>query len=287
MTWHTQWRRALARRLAAQLQHFDTVQAIALIGSVAVGYADAYSDLELLVLCDHAPDAALRDAIRRHLGADLRYPSTIFPSYDYALRIAGVPVDLWYTTATAEQAVIATVLDDGNLDLVANNRLALLAACVPLHGAALLARFKQRAAVYPDALALRFLEAYLPQCDLRNLNLAAQRDNPTTFVRLLSELQCSLFVVLLALNRVYFPTFKWMYPTLDRLTTTPDRLGERFRQMLVAPPPQAAAELKAVMDETLRLIAAQYPRLDTAEVRYRLNQPAQAYVAPDASEVHS
>jgi hypothetical protein len=281
MNTHTQWRRALASHLATQLRHFDAVQAIALIGSVASGYADAYSDLELLVLWQQPPDATLRHAVMRHLGAELHEPARV-PLQDYALRIDGVPVDLWHTTHADEEALIDTVLHEHSLDLVANNRLAVMASCLPLYGTSLVEHFKQRVTSYPDALALRFLDTYLPHFYLRHLNLAARRDNPTSFVHQLSDIQCSLFVVLLALNRVYFPTFKWIYPTLDELVLAPPVIGERFRRMFVVPPPQAAAELRMVLSETLDLVEAQYSELDLATIRYGLEQPPHTYDAPDA-----
>ncbi len=279
---HTQWRRALARHLAAQLKDFAAVQAIAVIGSVASGYADAYSDLELLVLWQQPPDATLRHDVMRHLGAELREPARV-PIQDYALRIGGIPVDLWHTTHADEAALIDTVLHEHSLDLVANNRLAVMASCLPLYGAPLVEHFKLRVARYPDALARRFLDTYLPHFYLRHLNLAARRDNPTSFLHLLSDIQCSLFVVLLALNHVYFPTFKWIYPALDALVLAPPAIGARFRRMFVAPPPEAAAELQTVLSETLDLVAAQYPDLDLATIRYGLEQQPHTYDAPDAA----
>ena len=278
----TTWRRALARRLAVQLQHFGAVQAIAVIGSVAYGYADAYSDLELLVLWEQPPDAALRHAVMRHLGAELREPARL-PIQDYALLVGGVAVDLWHTTPAEEAAWIATVLHEHSLDLVANNRLAVIASSLPLYGAPVLQHLKQRVAAYPDALALRFLDTYLPHFYLRHLNLAARRDNPTSFFHLLSDIQCSLFVGLLALNNVYFPTYKWIYPILDELALTPPTIGDRLRGMFVVPPPQAAAELRAVLSETLDLVEAQYPQFNTATIRYGLEQPPHRYDVPDAA----
>lgn len=283
MNIHTQWRHALARRLAAQLQLVDTVQAIAVIGSAAYDYADAYSDLELLVLWEQPPDATLRHAVMRHLNAELREPVRV-PIQDYALLVGGVAVDLWHTTQADEQALIDTVLHDHSLDLVANNRLAVIASCRPLYGAPLLGSFKQRVAAYPDALALRFLETYLPHLYLRNLQLAARRDNPTTFFRLLSEIQCGLFLVLLALNHVYFPTFKWIYPTLDQLPLAPANLGARLRGMFVAPAPQAVSELYAAISETLDLVAAHYPQLDLAQARSGLEQPLRRYDVPNGAD---
>ena len=281
VTTPTQWRRELAVHLALQLQHFEAVQAIAVIGSVASGYADAYSDLELLVLWQQLPDAALRHAVMRHLGAELREPARL-PIQDYALRIGGLPVDLWHTTHADEAALIDTVLQAHSLDLVANNRLAVMSTCLPLYGAPFVEHFKRRVARYPDALAHRFFDMYLPHFYLRHLNLAARRDNPTSFVHLLSDTQCSLFLVLLALNRVYFPTFKWLYPTLEELALAPPAIGARLRHMFVVPPPQAAAELRTVLSETLDLVAAQAPERDLATNRSGLEHPPHTFAAPDA-----
>jgi hypothetical protein len=279
MNAHAQWRLEFAHTLSTQLQQFAEIEAIAVLGSVARGYSDAYSDLELLLVWKELPSPDQQSILLRALQAEYRYPK-FDPGYQSAFRIQGIPVDLWHTTIAQEEAVIHSVMHDFSLDLVANNRLDTLRSCIPLYGADQARDWKARIQAYPRELALGFLQIYIPHFHLRQLNLAAHRDNPTAFYHTLSAIHCSLFLVLLALNEFYFPTFKWMYPALQRMPRTPLQLAQRLRFMFDEPPIQAAAQLRAVLTETVDMVEAAYPDLDTSYTRYGLDQEPQAFTRP-------
>src|SRR5215218_7491667 len=129
MNAHVQWRLEFARTLSTELQQFADIQTIAVLGSVARGYSDAYSDLELLLVWNQLPSPDEQSTLLRALHADHRYP-TFDPGYQSAFRIQGIPVDLWHTTIAQEETFLHTVLHDLSLDLVANNRLDTLQASI-------------------------------------------------------------------------------------------------------------------------------------------------------------
>jgi predicted nucleotidyltransferase len=276
-----QWRLAFAHTLRVAVQQFTDITSLAVLGSVARGYCDQFSDLELLLVWKQSPNQEQQASLVHALQADHRYPP-FDPGYQSAFRIQDIPVDLWHTTVAQEERFLHTVLHDLNLDLVANNRLDTLHSCIPLFGAKQLLDWKTRIDAYPTELALRFIEAFIPHFHLRQLNLAAYRGNPTTFYHMLSDIQCSLFVVLLALNRSYFPTFKWMYPRLGQLARKPPQLVARLQSMFEEPASDAAGSLRAVLSETLGMVESAYPQVDTAYARYGLEQQPQCYSAPAA-----
>jgi hypothetical protein len=265
--------------LSTELQQFADIQAIAVLGSVARGYSDAYSDLELMLVWNQLPSPDQQSLLLHALHAEYRYPH-FDPGYHSAFRIQGIPVDLWHTTIAQEEAVIHSVMHEFTLDLVANNRVDTLRWCIPLYGADLAYGWKASIQAYPRELALRFLQTYIAHFHLRQLNLAAHRDNPTAFYHTLSDIHCSLFLVLLALNKSYFPTFKWIYPALQRMPRTPLQIAQRLRSMFDEPPMQAAAQLRAVLTETLDMVEAAYPDLDTTYARYGLDQEPQVFTRP-------
>ena len=279
MNAHAQWRFEMARDLGDRLERYSGIQAMLVGGSVARGYADAYSDIELLLFWDHAPDPELRRTIRRDLHAELRYPA-FDPGHGSALIIGGVPVDLWNLTVAGQEADNDAVLHDYSIDLVASNRLDTVRTGIPLHGADLIHEWQRRVEGYPDELAVRMLQAYLPHFHLRQLNLAARRDNPTAYYHTLTDIQCSLFLVLLALNKSYFPTFKWIYQRLAELPIGPREVASRLLQMFAEPPLRAAAQLRDALAETLAIVEAQYPQLDTAYPRFGLDQTPPAPEPP-------
>jgi hypothetical protein len=71
-----------------------------------------------------------------------------------------------------------------------------------------------------------------------------------------------------------------MYPTLRRLPTTPNKLAARLHSMFDEPPIQAAAQLRAILSETLDIVETAYPQLDTSYPRYGLDQEPQALTDP-------
>jgi len=255
------WRRAFARELIDSLPPLSELRAAVVGGSVARGYSDPYSDIELLLFWEHEPDPMMRRAIRDVWRAEHRLPPA-HPSHDSALLICGVPVDLWQRTVAEQESVLDRVLRDHSRDLTANAELDMVRTALPLRGEPLVRHWQDRAAAYPEALALGFLREQLPQFHLRQLGLAAVRDNPTAFYHTLSDLHCTLFLVLLALNGSYFPTFKWLYRRLDELPLMPTAITPRLRQMFHEVPLTAAAQLHALLLETLALVEKRYPQLD-------------------------
>ncbi len=281
MNVHVQWRLDFAQTLSAELGQFADLEMVAVLGSVARGYSDQYSDLELLLVWNHLPSPEQQAKLLKALQAEFRY-LPFDPGYQSAFRIQGIPVDLWHTTTAQEETFIHAVLDDFSLDLVANNRVDTLLSCIPLYGAAQADAWKARIQAYPPELVRRFIQTYIPHFHLRQLNLAARRGNPTAFYHTLSDIQCSLFLVLLALNEAYFPTFKWIYPALRRMSHTPHEVATRLHAMFQEPPIQAAQHLRAVLAETLDMVETRYPQIDTAYARYGLDQEPLVYSQPRA-----
>ncbi len=246
------WRYEFARDLVGALPQFPGLCAAVIGGSVARGYSDPYSDIELLLFWQRDPDSAIREAIMKTWRAERRLPVD-HPSHDSAFVVRGVPIDLWQRTVDDEEAILDRVLRDHSLDLTANAEIDMVNTGLPLRGAALVRNWQARTAVYPEALALGFLREQLPHFHLRQLGLAAVRDNPTAFYHTLSDLHCTLFLVLLALNGAYFPTFKWLYRRLDDLAVAPPAASARLRRMFREPPLVSAAQLRVVLLETLEL----------------------------------
>ena len=282
MNGEVRWRLDFGRDLSERLARFQQpggIRASAIGGSVARGLSDVYSDLELILLWEKAPDPPTRQEIMTALGAEYRLPAAD-PGHDSSLAVQGIPVDLWHLTIAVEEATLRQVLDEYSLDLVASNRLDTFRNCIPLFGHDLLNEWKARIEQYPDELTIRFLRTYLPHFHLRQLNLVARRDNPTAYFHTLTDIQCSLYLILLALNHVYFPTFKWMYPIMETFAVSPKNLTARLRRMFEVPPLEAAGQLQTLLAETLAIMEEHYPQIDTAFARYSLDQAPQIFSAP-------
>lgn len=266
---HTQWRLDIARRLAERIRAFPGVQAIIVGGSVARGYADAYSDLELPIFWDKLPPDETRLALVTALHGEFLHGYD-GPALEDQLLIDGFQVDLWHNTVAAEEAVFKTVLEDHSTDFGDSNFMDTIRACIPLYGEAIIEQWKQQAAHYPEALASKNIQQHITAFDAAQLAVVAYRDNPTVFYAAISRLQEAMFLVLLALNRLYFPTFKWMYQVLATMPIKPVDVEQRFRQAFRVPYDDAVQDTTRLLHETLALVNRHFPHLDTTAVERRV-----------------
>ena len=131
--------------------------------------------------------------------------------------------------------------------------------------------WKLRAQEFPDRLAEKIIQKHLATFSMGELFILAQRDNPTAFYAQLSFLQQEAFLVLLALNRRYFPTFKWMYPVLESMGIKPEAVDLRFRRTYQAPYMEAIADMGSILLETVHLVERWFSQLDMASIYRHLN----------------
>jgi len=273
---HTQWRLNVARQLAERIRAFPGVQAIVVGGSVARDYTDAYSDLELPIFWDALPPDETRLALVTALHGEFLHGYD-GPALEDQLLIDGFQVDLWHNTVAAEDDVFRAVLEDYSTDFGASNFMDTIRACIPLYGESIIQRWKQQAAQYPEALALKNVQQHITAFDAVQLTVIAYRDNPTVFYAAISRQQEAVFLVLLALNRLYFPTFKWMYQVLTTMSIKPVDVERRFRQAFRDPYDAAVHDTTHLLHETLALVNRHFPHLDTSAAVRRLAYTRAAY----------
>jgi hypothetical protein len=284
---HGEWRLEAARQIARRLRGFEGLRAIIVAGSVARGYADEYSDLELPLFWDELPSDATRHAVIRALEADFLHPYN-GPAQEDNLLINGFQVDLWQCTVPFEEDTLDDVLQRYTTDLGASNFMDTVRTCIPLAGEGLIANWKQRASAYPEPLAVRNIQEQLPHFEIGHLMIHALRDNPALVYERISEMQQHLFLVLLALNHAYFPGPKWLYRTIEALPVQPAQAAQRMRRVFQLGQVQAVQAMIDLLGETLVLVEQAYPQIDVAPARCALaprrvvhSQPVQLYESKD------
>ncbi len=276
---HSKWRIDFARQLANRLVTFDGIKAIVVAGSVARNYADEYADLEIPIFWETLPSDATRHAIVAALHAEFLYAYD-GPAREDQLLINGFQVDLWHIAVAHQEAILESVLQDHRFDLGTLNALDTIRFCIPLYGDEIVQNWKRRAQEYPDGLAEKVIQEHLGSFGISDLFILAQRDNPTGFYAQLSFLQQEMFLVLLALNRRYFPTFKWLYPVLEAMQVKPENICQRFRQAYETPYAEAITDMKLILEETLHLVDKQFPYIDTAPIYPHLTYVRGAHEKP-------
>lgn len=135
---------------------------------------------------------------------------------------------------------------------------------MPLHGEEVIAGWRRRLA-YSDALRRREIEANAGVFPIwRADTQLAHRDAEMFRRQMLVEGAFRVVAMLSALNRAYFSTFQFKRAGahFDAFALKPGRLGERLDAVVNAPPAEAAAELRALVEETKALVRREMPDVD-------------------------
>ena len=290
----TLWRLALARQIGAAYGVSPNVAAVYIAGSVARGWADRYSDIELDVYWTTPPSDAERFEIIRRAGgeADVHWGdppgdaeyrvllrklqghvSQVWPYEDSEwsehFYIHGVNIGVSAFLVETMDKWLADVVERFDTDDEKHMRVAAVKYAIPVHGDQLIARWKAGIR-YPDELAHALIAEQLAvdeswwQCDM-----LAGRNAVIPLMALFVTMKRRILRILLALNRIFLldPRFKWADRLIEQMRIAPPDLGKRLRWVYRAEPASAVAELQRLMEEVLDLVDQVMPDRDTAFAR--------------------
>jgi hypothetical protein len=271
----SRWRYALAQQIASHSHANPKVAAVLVEGSVARGYADHFSDIDLAVFWAEPPTAQERRDIVTRAGGRDRHPS---PSHSEAAGWEtrnvreGVAIDVRHTTVKATERLLAAVLEHADPSLSKQQRLAALRSALPLTNPTLITGWQQQAAAYPHALAVAMVRDHLRFRPAWEQERLAQRNDVLVLYDSFCTAQKHLLLVLLGLNRLYYPGWRWMDRLMEGLQVTPPNLSPRFKQLfaIVSIDPLASVyQLHDLIEETFRLVETHLGEVDTHAARER------------------
>ncbi len=269
------WRYALAQQIASHAHANPKVAAVLVEGSVARGYADRFSDIDLAVFWAEPPTAQEhRDILTRAAGR-YRHPSPSHreaASWETRTVREGVAIDVRHTTVAATEGLLAAVLEHADPRLSKQQRLAALRSALPLVNPTLITRWQQQAAAYPYELAVAMVRTHLRFRPAWEQEQLAERHDVLVLYDSLCTAQKQLLLVLLGLNRLYYPGWRWMDRLLNQLQATPPNLSPRLKQLfaIVSIDPLASAyQLHELIEETFRLVEIHLGEVDTQAARER------------------
>ncbi len=268
----------IARRLADTCAAAETVQAVAVTGSVAAGTADDASDIDLLVLHSSLPPAAVLSTIREAVNGSQRlYCSSAQDNarFKEGYFADGVRCDLSHLTLAALEEDLALVLEAHSTDAHAQSRVSGIQSSLALYGGAVLSAFQQRASCYPAALARIMVRNYLRfQPFWAMTELGVKRRDLLYLYQTFVDAEKSIIGVLCGLNSVYLPgDFKHTARLAAQLPIAPENLAARLAAVFQQAPEAAASELGALIRETFALVEQQMPDVDTSWPRHWFDLP--------------
>jgi Domain of unknown function (DUF4037) len=281
----SRWRLAMARKVAPVYTANPQVRAVIVGGSVARGYADSYSDVEVGVFWDELPAATeLHAAMEQSHGTswelDPYSPDEDVWYEEYA--VAGLKIDLRHMTVARMGEVLAAVIDHADRSEERQQIISSVQAGVALHGAPLVECWRARAAHYPESLARAMVGHYLSLPPWWFVPMLAERGDLPLVYGAFKEAAERILGALLGLNRIYHPGTKWMNATIAALPVKPPDLAARLQRVFRTEPLAGAGQMQDLVEETFDLVEQQMPDLDLSEARrtFRSCRPIMHAVPP-------
>ncbi len=272
----------------------DNVLATAIVGSVARGWADAYSDIEILVVWAEPPSKSMRLAAVARAGGhiDIDWAESLHADWRAALAarngligemwpfqddefaehfpVQGVAVGVSGFTAATIEAICHELLvqhrptDDA--EMVASS----IIDAWDVSGTDRLAVWQQRLANYPIELATSVVVRELEvDPEWWGVEALAHRNDLLALDAALLRMRRRIFRLLLALNRRYLvdPRPKWTQRLVQSMPQRPSGV-----ELLWSPPrsrstPAEVASIRALLENTLAIVEDDLPAVDIAAAR--------------------
>jgi hypothetical protein len=268
------WRFALGRRICLAYAANPKARVVQVSGSTGRGTADAYSDLEIDVYWSAPPtDEERRAAVAAAGGALLRLYPYEEDEWAEELDFDGFHVGTSTFLVSTMERYLDEVLRDCSTEELPQMRLESLCTARTVAGDDLAARWRARAAAYPDGLVAAMLRANLRFDGLGYAeDVLAARDDLLLLYDVVVRVERQILGALLGLNRLYLPNpgFKRLDELVSRMTLVPERLAARLKGAFRDPPAEGLRGLHALAADVLDLVDANAPQVDTAPYRRRL-----------------
>jgi hypothetical protein len=284
----SRWRHALAQQLAPHYSANPKVAAVSLGGSVSQSCADRFSDIDLTVFWTAPPtEKVRREIIKRARGR--RGPRLPYNEeegcWPEQFEMAEVTIDVRHMTVEAIERILVDVLERADPSLAKQRHLATLLSALPLSDPSVLIHWQQQAMVYPQELSVAMVRAHLGFRPAWEQEMLAERNDLLVLYDSFCAVEKHILLVLMGLNRLYYPGFRWIDRLMGQMHITPPNLSTRFKQVfgITSIDPLAGVyQLYELIEETFRLVETYLGVLDTAPAQQRFRERRRAWEhAPD------
>lgn len=284
MTLSGQWRLGIAHQLASKYARNPNVAAYIVVGALANGFADSYSDLDSVVLWHQPPTQAERRAVITQVEGDIDIMLDASPDEDPALqewsdafylggdKRSGLKVDISHTLLENTQKLISDVMDNHDNNARKLGVLYSLNHSLPLYGDEVFKQLMARADRCPlpisEAIVRRNLR-FFPQW---SYDMLGRREDWILYNQLMTQAVENVVSILIGLNRQFLPyRLKHMSFIISELAIKPPHLDEEITTILRGEPAKAVDSLIKTITQTFDLIDRHMPQIDSKSVRDNFN----------------
>ncbi len=282
---HSLWRIEIAQKIAPIYAAIPAVRAVLLIGGVARGRGDRYSDIDISTFWDHAPTESERRSAVQKFKKALGMPVTVggfaaipvFDTSDLGIlweefvflggdQKSGLKIDVNHRTVGSMTRIMDDVLIHHDTHGHKLEVMYSINRVLVLHGENLVMAWQMRAAEYPDELAHKLVTTHLSKL---KADFASHifRGDWLTFYQALTAAEYHLVAALLALNHIYEPELKRLRDLCDEMPIKPKNLVERLNNILRGNFEQAEQEFDRLAEEVFALVEANLAGVDVAAMR--------------------
>ena len=267
----SQWRLAMARKVAPVISTNPKVQAVILAGSTSRGWADSYSDIEIGVFWTTPPSDEERMAPIAVAGGVFWELDPYNPEDDIWMEewgLAEIKMDVRNLTVERMEGILQDVVDHYDISAFKQATVSAAQYAIPLYNAPLLEQWQRKLAHYPDELARAMVQenVQLYEWCWWVDQLISRADWPQLY-QSFSDATFQVFSILIGLNRIYHPGFKWMNRWIDEMQIAPPDFANRIKEIFRAEPLKALQEAQKLVLEIYDLVNKHMPEVDIQHAR--------------------
>jgi hypothetical protein len=256
-------RLSLAKKIA-QVYAFDpNVRAVLVAGSVARGWADVHSDLELHVFVGRPPSHDDRARpINSIGGVNVRFWPYEEDEWSDRFLVQGVKVELSRFLVDTMEHYLHSVIDDFDTSWTKQMLIAAVQHSIALYGSHEVERWRSMAAAYPAGLAQAMGEQYSWFPQISDLMKLVERKDLVPLYASMCESATNTLALVHAINHQYLShrLFKWTERTLRDMRIAPKDLSDRLIRVFVSNDPSSSVvELSRIVEEVKELAATFLP----------------------------
>jgi hypothetical protein len=284
MTDSSQWRLDISRQLARKYARNPNVAAYLVVGGLANGRADAYSDLDSVVLWHETPKQAERRAAIADVEGYIDILLDPSPDEDPALqewsdtfylggdKRTGLKVDVSHTLVMNTAKLIADVIDHHDQNSRKLGLLYSLNHTLPLYGEDIFNNLMARASRCPLLISERIVQKNLRFFPQWSYDMLGAREDWVLYSQLMTQAVECVMYILIGLNR-QFPPFrlKHMSFIISEFEIKPSDFEQQVVTILRGEPSPAVESLITTVTETFDLVEQHMPQVDSRSVRDNFN----------------